>query len=64
MESDFDSLEGKVDQMIALCAHLSAANQALSSRVHALEAEKLVLQGKMDTARARLEAVMTQLPEQ
>lgn len=63
MDHDLSALDEKIDQMLALCQSLRAENQDLRTRVAALEAEKRRLDEKVDTARARLEALMEKLPQ-
>lgn len=64
MDSELDSLEQKVDQVLALCDDLNAENQDLRARVVALENEKQSLSSRMETARTRLEALLPNLPEE
>lgn len=63
MNNDLDSLEQKVDQVLALCGHLHDENAALRAQVVSLEAEKQTLTEKMETARTRLAGLMDKLPE-
>ena len=64
MKGDLTALEQKIEQFLAFCQSLRAENQALRSRVAGLEEERQLLVDKIDTARARLEALMETLPEQ
>ncbi len=64
MKGDLTALEQKIEQFLAFCQSLRAENQALRSRVAGLEDERQLLVDKIDTARARLEALMLTLPEQ
>ena len=64
MNVSLDSLERKVDQIVAVCASLRDENQALRAHVAGLEAEKAVLAQKVQLARERLESVMARLPEE
>lgn len=64
MHSDFDSLEQKIDQVLALCSRLNAENAALRDRVAGLENDKRDLTERIGSARTRLEALMTKLPEE
>ena len=64
MDADLSSLERKIEQVVALCQTLREENHALRDRVSGLEQEKQALTGKMDEARARLEALMDRLPEE
>lgn len=64
MKVELESLEQKVDQVLGVCAGLRDENRELRAKVSALEADKRTLSEKVETARVRLEALMTQLPEQ
>lgn len=64
MKGDLTALEQKVEQFLAFCQSLRAENHALRSRVAGLEEERQLLVDKIETARARLEALMDKLPEQ
>ncbi len=64
MKGDLTALEQKIEQFLAFCQSLRAENQALRSRVAGLEEERQLLVDKIDSARARLEALMETLPEQ
>lgn len=63
MSINFDSLEQKIDQVLALCQRLEAENRQLQARVDALESEKKHLVERMETARIKLETMMANLPE-
>ena len=62
MNEELGGLEGKVAQVIALCASLRDENQRLRGRVSALEDEKEALAERMTEARQRLEGLMDRLP--
>ncbi len=62
MNEHLGRLEGKVEQVIALCDALRAENHRLYDRVTALEDEKQVLTDRMTQARSRLEGMMDKLP--
>lgn len=64
MRSDFDSLEQKIDQVLALCCKLNTENSALRVQVASLDKEKCDLAERMETARVRLEALMAKLPQE
>jgi cell division protein ZapB len=64
MDGDLSSLEQKIEQAAAFCAALREENRELRGRVAGLETEKLALAEKIETARARLEALMDRIPEQ
>ena len=64
MSVSLDHLEQKVGQIVAVCASLRGENQALRAHVAGLEADKAALAQKIDITRARLETLMTQLPDE
>ena len=64
MSVSLDHLEQKVEQIVAVCASLRGENQALRAHVAGLEADKAALAQKIDITRARLETLMTQLPDE
>ena len=64
MNVSLDSLERKVEQIVAVCASLRGENQALRAHVAGLEAEKAALAKKIDLARERLEGLMARLPDE
>ncbi len=64
MNVSLDSLERKVEQMVAVCASLRDENQALRAHVAGLEVEKAALARKVDITRERLEGVMARLPDE
>lgn len=64
MSISLDQLERKVEQIVAVCSGLRTENQALRARVAGLEADKAGLRQKVDSARERLEALLTRLPEE
>ncbi|MCM2307881.1 MAG: cell division protein ZapB [Sulfuritalea sp.] len=64
MSVSLDQLERKVDQILAVCSSLRSENQILRAHVASLEAENAALTKKIDTARERLEALMTRLPDE
>lgn len=62
--SELIALEKKVEQFLAFCETLRVENLALRSRVITLEEERTQLTRKMDSARTRLETLMTRLPNE
>ncbi len=61
---DLIALEKKVEQFLAFCESLRAENQALRNRVLTLEEERTQLTRKIDSARDRLETLMSRLPNE
>lgn len=64
MSVDLDSLETKIDQVLTLCRSLRAENRDLRHQLAGLDADHRALQGRLETARVRLESLLTRLPEQ
>ncbi len=64
MIADLTSLEQKLDQFMLNYQTLRSENQELRTRVAALESDKRRLEDTLDTARVRLEALMSRLPVQ
>ena len=62
MDASLTSLEQKIEKMVVFCQSLREENRELRSRVDGLEAEKVALTAKIDTARERLEVLMSRLP--
>lgn len=62
MNEDLGSLEGKVEQIVALCDALRAENHRLHDRIGMLEEEKEALAERMVAARERIEGLLDRLP--
>lgn len=62
MEAEFDSLETKVAQFVALCERLRAENQELRQELTAARSDTKRLNEKIDGATARLEGLLSRLP--
>lgn len=63
MASPLDSLEQKIDQVLALCRTLSDENRQLREQVAAGESENQALRAKIDQACLKIEGLMANLPE-
>ncbi len=63
MLNEFNALESKIAQTVALCRSLREENTQLRQQLAAAEAEKKRLVERMDTARERLEQLAQRLPE-
>lgn len=64
MNTPLDSLENKIDGVLALCERLREENRALRTQLSALEGVNQTLTNTIDASRARLEALMERLPEE
>lgn len=64
MATPLDSLENKIDSVLALYERLRDENRALRTQLTALEGVNQILSNTIDTSRARLEALMDRLPEE
>jgi cell division protein ZapB len=63
MNVELETLEAKIEQVIALVHQLRAENEVLRNQMVAAEAERLHLRQTMTTARERLEGLMDKIPE-
>lgn len=63
MNSEFEALEAKIEQVIALVCQLRAENEVLKNQLATAEEERLHLRATMTAARGRLEGLMDKIPE-
>jgi cell division protein ZapB len=63
VEAEFSSLEAKVAQFVALCERLRAENTQLKQQLVAAQSDARRLNDKMESARTRLERLLSKLPE-
>ena len=61
--SEFEALEAKIEQVVALVHQLRAENEVLKNQMAAAEVERLHLRQTMTVARERLEGLMDKIPE-
>ncbi|HWD22115.1 MAG TPA: DUF904 domain-containing protein [Burkholderiales bacterium] len=62
MEREFNSLEEKVVQFVALCERLRAENLELKQQLAAARNDAKRLHDKIDGAKARLEGLLSRIP--
>ena len=62
MEAEFNSLEAKVAQFVALCERLRAENVELKRELAAARSDARRLNEKIDGAKSRLEGLINRLP--
>jgi cell division protein ZapB len=62
VEAEFNSLESKVAQFVALCERLRAENLELKQQLAAARTDAKRLHEKIDGARARLEGLLSKIP--
>ena len=62
VETEFNSLEEKVAQFVSLCERLRAENSDLKKQLAAARGDAKRLHEKIDTAKARLEGLLSRLP--
>jgi cell division protein ZapB len=62
VETEFNSLEEKVAQFVALCERLRAENLELKQQLAAARNDAKRLHDKIDGARARLEGLLSRIP--
>jgi cell division protein ZapB len=62
VEAEFNSLEQKVAQFVSLCERLRAENNDLKQQLAAARNDAKKLNDKIDTAKVRLEGLLSRLP--
>ncbi len=62
METEFNSRESKVAQVVSLCERLRAENQEPRQQLAAARGDAKRLHEKIDGAKARLEGLLSRLP--
>jgi len=62
VEAEFNSLEAKVAQFVALCERLRAENDTLRRELAVAQSDAKRLNEKIDGARSRLEGLLNRLP--
>lgn len=62
MEAEFNSLEAKVAQFVALCERLRAENVELKQQLAAAQKDARRLNEKIDGAKTRIEGLINRLP--
>ena len=62
VETEFNSLEQKVAQFVSLCERLRAENNDLKKELAVARSDAKRLHEKIDTAKARLEGLLSRLP--
>ena len=63
MDAEFDTLDGKIDQFLQLCQRLKSENKELRLQLVSAQNDVRLLEGKVDGAKTRLEALLRQIPE-
>lgn len=63
MNAEFDTLDGKIDQFLQLCQRLKSENKELRLQLASAQNEVKLLEGKVNGAKTRLEALLRQIPE-
>jgi cell division protein ZapB len=63
MEAELDSLDAKLNQLVQLCHRLRNDNHELRQQLAAAHNESKQLSEKIENARARLENLLSRLPE-
>lgn len=62
MEAEFNSLEAKVAQFVALCERLRTENVELKQQLAAAHSDARRLNEKIDGAKTRIEGLISRLP--
>jgi cell division protein ZapB len=63
MDAEFDTLDSKIDQFLDLCQRLKRENKELRLQLASAQNDVKRLEGKVDGAKTRLEALLRQIPE-
>jgi cell division protein ZapB len=63
MDTEFDSLDGKIDQFLQLCQRLKSENKELRLQLATAQNHIRRLEDKVDGAKTRLEALLRRIPE-
>ncbi len=63
MNAELETLETKIEQVVALVHQLRAENEVLKNQMTAAETERLHLRQTMTTARERLAGLIDKIPE-
>ena len=63
MNAEFDTLDGKIDQFLQLCQRLKSENRELRLQLVSAQNDVKRLEGKVESARTRLDALLRQIPE-
>lgn len=63
VEAELTALEERIAQAAELCQRLRSDNAELRRQIEQLHQENQMLSGRVDSARARLESLLQQIPE-
>jgi len=63
MEAELTALDDKISQLVQLAQKLRKDNSQLRQSLASVQSENKRLSDKVDTAKARLEILLTQIPE-
>ena len=64
MDAELKSLEGKINQFVALCQRLRTDNHQLRQQLATAQNENKQLLEKVTDAKTRLETLLSQIPEE
>jgi cell division protein ZapB len=63
MNAEFDTLDGKIDQLLQLCQRLKSENKELRVQLASAHNHVKRLEDRVEGAKTRLEALLSQIPE-
>jgi cell division protein ZapB len=63
MDAEFDTLDDKIEQFLQLCQRLKSENKELRLKLASAQRDVKRLEDKVDGAKTRLEALLSQIPE-
>ena len=64
MENELSILEGKIEQLLRLVANVRDENATLQENVSVRDAQIMAMQEKLDSAKTRLEQLISLIPEE
>ena len=64
MDAELKSLEGKINQFVALCQRIRAENHQLRQQLASVQNENKQLAEKIGDAKISLESLLAQIPEE
>jgi cell division protein ZapB len=63
MEAELNSLDAKITQLVQVCHRLRTDNNELRQQLAIAQNQNKQLTEKIESARARLESLLTRIPE-
>ena len=64
MENELSILEGKIEQLLRLVANVRDENATLQENISVRDAQIMAMQEKLDSAKTRLEQLISHIPDE